>query len=123
MCEVGNRLVQIFFLELRPTSFRHPNLCVANLPQQEIADAHFARGSNHEVRIGHPAGVQVTGHRLFMNLCRIKLRRPDVRRVAKTAYFYEGFQAAILALPAARISETSNAGSSLRIRALPTRAR
>ena len=59
--------------EFRPAAIRHPQLGVADLPEQEIADPHFARRTHEQVGIGHAAGVKVIGDRRLIDLDRVEL--------------------------------------------------
>src|SRR5215469_799092 len=47
--------------KVRPKNVRHIDFSIRNLPEQKIADAHFAAGANQEIGIGQTRGVQVIG--------------------------------------------------------------
>jgi hypothetical protein len=51
--EGGNRLVQRRLVEIGPQPVAEKQLGVCGLPQQEVADPHFAAGADHQIRIGH----------------------------------------------------------------------
>src|SRR5712671_4639088 len=53
-----NRLEQIVAPEVGPERFSDPDLGIRDLPQQEIADAHFAAGPNEEIGIRLTGGIQ-----------------------------------------------------------------
>src|SRR6185503_12495838 len=49
------------FAELGPERGGDDQLGVGNLPEQEIAHAHFAAGADEQVRVGEVPGVEVFG--------------------------------------------------------------
>jgi hypothetical protein len=53
--------------EIRPEGFGHINFGVGNLPEQKIADAHFAAGADEQVRIGQSGRVQVLGNHFLID--------------------------------------------------------
>src|ERR1700734_3127985 len=55
--------------EVRPQRFRDENLGVGNLPEEKIADAHFAAGANQQVGIGQAVCIHVTRETFFGNWC------------------------------------------------------
>src|SRR5437867_11655947 len=60
--------------EIRPERFGDPDLGVRDLPEQEVADAHFTAGANQQIgirlarrveQIAEPALVQILGAKAF----------------------------------------------------------
>ena len=43
------------------------NLCVGQLPQQEIAQAHLAAGAYYQIWIGQVFGVEMPGYCFFVD--------------------------------------------------------
>src|SRR5579859_4320480 len=43
-------------VEVRPQGVGHKNFRVGDLPEQEVADAHFAAGANEQIGIGEAGG-------------------------------------------------------------------
>ena len=56
------------FVELGPALFGDPDFGVADLPEQKIADPHFAGRANEKIRIGRAGRVEILGNRLFVDL-------------------------------------------------------
>ena len=48
-------------VEIRPKSIGDENFGVSNLPEEEIADAHFAAGADEEVGVGEAGGIKMAG--------------------------------------------------------------
>src|SRR5215468_12377073 len=59
LLEFHKRLQQPRAVEIGPERFRHEDLRVRNLPQQEIAYPHLAAGPDQQIRIGQPARIKV----------------------------------------------------------------
>ena len=53
-----DRPVQIAFFEFGPAAVGHPNLGIADLPEQKIADPHFAGRADQQIGVGHAGRVQ-----------------------------------------------------------------
>ena len=68
--EVKDCFVERRFVELGPAAVSHPDLGVADLPQQKIADSHFPGRANQQVRVGKSRRVKPLGNRLLVNLFR-----------------------------------------------------
>ena len=56
--------------EVRPERVRHPDFGVRNLPEQEIADAHFAARADQEIGIGLAGGVEKLAELALVEICR-----------------------------------------------------
>ena len=54
--------------KIRPESFGDVNFGVGDLPEQKIADAHFAAGADEQVGIGEAGGIEMLGDGLFVGL-------------------------------------------------------
>src|SRR6201997_5329524 len=52
-------------IEIGPESFGDEDFGVGNLPEEEIADAHFAGGSDEEIGVGEIGGVEMAGEIFF----------------------------------------------------------
>src|SRR5204862_455420 len=61
-------LEQVAAPEVRPQCFGDVNLGVRDLPEQVIADAHFAARANQEVGVRLPRGVQETRKALLIQI-------------------------------------------------------
>src|SRR6478735_10064139 len=61
-----NCFVQRFFSEVGPKCWRYKKLRVRYLPQEEIADAHFATGADKELRIRDAGSRQKVFYCLFI---------------------------------------------------------
>ena len=59
---------QMHSAELRPQGRSDINFGIGKLPQQEIAQPHFAAGANHQVGIRQVPRVQVLRHRVLVNV-------------------------------------------------------
>src|SRR5437667_356359 len=44
--------IELRFAKIRPERRGHQQFRVRNLPEQEIADAHFTTGANEQIRVG-----------------------------------------------------------------------
>src|SRR5471032_1626993 len=51
--ELGNRLLEMFLVEVRPKRVDEHQFGVGALPEQEIADALLSAGADQQVGIGH----------------------------------------------------------------------
>ena len=52
-------------IEIGPEGFGNEDFGVGNLPEEEIADAHFAAGADEEIGIGKIGGVEMAGQIFF----------------------------------------------------------
>src|SRR5450631_991104 len=52
-------------VEIGPERFGDEHFGVGDLPEEEIADAHFSAGTNQEIGIGQAVGVEVAGELIF----------------------------------------------------------
>src|SRR5262249_25469790 len=77
---VKQRRKEVAFVEVRPKRISDVNLSISNLPQQEIAYAHLAAGSDQQVRIGQRTSVKISMNGLFVYLFRINASRGHVTR-------------------------------------------
>src|SRR5262245_34015057 len=68
--------------ELRPERRRDVELGIADLPEQEVADAHLARGADAQVHVAHRGVVETRGERLLVDLRGIEPPRGDILRDA-----------------------------------------
>jgi hypothetical protein len=57
------RLEQVNPPEIGPERRRHVEFGVGELPEEEIADAVFAAGADHEIGIGQAGGIERRGNR------------------------------------------------------------
>src|SRR5210317_1822058 len=73
----GKRPVELGLVELRPQNVSEPQLCIRQVPQQEIADPLLTTGTNQEIRIRDAAQLHFARKRLFTDICRLNLTRPD----------------------------------------------
>src|SRR5262245_36000752 len=76
------RVVELQFAEIGPERLRHQQFGVGDLPEQKIADAHFAAGADEQVRIGQVGGVEVLAQNLFGDVWRVQLAGLDLLRNA-----------------------------------------
>ena len=67
-CEIAQGFVEFFDGEFGPEGVGDVELGVADLPEEVVADAHFAGGADEEVGVGHAGGVEVFGEGLFGDL-------------------------------------------------------
>src|ERR671910_3420214 len=58
--------------EVGPQRFRHVELGVGYLPEQEVRDAQLAAGPDHQVDLGYVGGVEVTGEGHLVDFLRRK---------------------------------------------------
>ena len=65
--KIEHRAQQFGAIEIRPQRFRHVQLRVGDLPQQEIADAHFTRSSDQQIGFGQLGRMQMAGDGLLVN--------------------------------------------------------
>src|SRR5215210_4140732 len=56
--------------EIGPQRFRHVELGVGYLPEQEVRDAQLAAGTDHQVDLGYVGGVEVTGEGHLVDVLR-----------------------------------------------------
>ncbi len=79
-CGPRNRAgaVKLGLVEIGPQTIRDPNLGIADLPQQEVADAHFVGGADEQVGLGHSHRVQVRGDGFFLDVLRPEPAREDL---------------------------------------------
>ena len=73
-------LVELGFAEIRPERLGDDKFGVGDLPEQEIADAHFAAGSDDEVRVRDIAGVEVLGEQMLVDLLGFQNAALDLMR-------------------------------------------
>src|SRR5205814_5846136 len=62
-----NALQQMHASEIRPQRCSHINLCVSQLPKQEVAEPHLPRGSDDQVRIGQVARVEMPRNHVLID--------------------------------------------------------
>src|SRR4029078_7716992 len=53
---------QMYSAKFGPKGGSHVNICVCQLPQQEIAQAHLAAGAYYQIWIGQVFGVEMPGY-------------------------------------------------------------
>src|SRR6266404_9353778 len=58
---------QLRAVEIRPESLGDVQLRVSNLPQEEVADAHLARRTNQQIRVGRIRGSEAGCEQLFIH--------------------------------------------------------
>ena len=56
--------------EIRPQHVGEHELAVGQLPQQEVGDAEFPRGADHQIGVGQIRGIEVTADGPFVDLGR-----------------------------------------------------
>src|SRR5271155_4798241 len=66
LLKIYQRFQQPHARKVRPQSLGHVNLRVGNLPQQKIADAHFAAGADQQIGIRQPGRIKMIGNVLFV---------------------------------------------------------
>src|SRR5262249_42700898 len=69
----ADRPDKIGFGEACPKAINEPDFAVRQLPQEKVGHPLLPRGADHEVRVGHAAGVQVLGHPLFTDVLQADL--------------------------------------------------
>src|SRR5262249_13392688 len=69
----ADRPQQIALAEGRPIDIDDAELGVCQLPQEKVGHPLRPRGTDHEVRVGHAAGIQVLGHALFTDVLQAEL--------------------------------------------------
>ena len=72
--------IEMRFSEFRPADVSDPQFRVADLPEQKVADPHFARRANEEVGVGHAPCVEPHRNRLLVDLRRIEQAIADLLR-------------------------------------------
>src|SRR5207244_11916652 len=55
--EFGHGSIEIDGAEVRPERRRDPELCIGDLPQEEVRDPHLAARADQQIRIGEVGGV------------------------------------------------------------------
>src|SRR5207302_3383123 len=55
----GERLIEVRFAEIRPERRGAVKLGIGRLPEQEVAQTHFAGGADDQVRVGQAAGIEM----------------------------------------------------------------
>src|SRR6202140_4011947 len=68
----GERLVEVRTVKVWPERLRAVELRIRRLPEQEVAEAHFTGGANHQVRIREAPGVEVAGQAGFVELRKVR---------------------------------------------------
>lgn len=66
-------------VEIGPERIGDEDFGVGNLPEEEIADAHFTAGANEKIRIGKIGGVEMAGEIFFGDEFHRQLARVDLR--------------------------------------------
>src|ERR1700716_210376 len=78
----GERLVEVRAAEIGPERLGAVELRVGRLPEQEVAEPHLAGGADNQVRVGQPAGVEVTREVGFVELREVRaIARQLVNRI------------------------------------------
>src|ERR1700686_346412 len=67
------RFEQAGAVEVGPQCFADVHFGVGNLPQQEIAYAHFPAGANEQIWIGQAFGVQITRNFIFGDALKVTI--------------------------------------------------
>ena len=78
---IENGVQQIGAPEIRPQRFGDVQLGIGDLPQQEIADAHFAGGPDQKIGIGQAGGVKPRGDGFFVDA---QIAQTPFRRASST---------------------------------------
>src|ERR1700746_4025085 len=65
--KIEQGLVKLGAAEIGPKSFGDINFGIGYLPQEEIADAHFAAGANQQVGIRQSGGVEMLRNHLLIH--------------------------------------------------------
>ncbi len=60
-------------VEFGPAFIGDPDFGVADLPEQEIADPHFAGGANQQIGVGRAGRIEMIGDRRFVDVVGDKL--------------------------------------------------
>src|SRR5437667_698558 len=71
------RLNELWFAKIGPKRRCHDEFGVGTLPEQKVADPHFAAGANHQVRIGVMTGVKMLRNGRLVDLGRLDFPMPD----------------------------------------------
>ena len=58
------------FPEVGPEGFGNINLRVGNLPEQEVAHPQLAAGANQQIRVRHPARIEMLGNDFLVDVLR-----------------------------------------------------
>ena len=61
-------LVQVLLAEVGPIGVAEIQLCVCDLPKQEIADAQLSARTDEQVGIGHEGGLHMTGDEVLRDV-------------------------------------------------------
>ncbi len=73
MSKVSEGRAEIVSFEFGPVTIGDPEFGVADLPEQEVADAKFAGGADDEVGVGHAGGHECGGDGVFVDAERVEL--------------------------------------------------
>ena len=71
--ELGDDFAEILLAEIGPKDRREEELRVGDFPQQEIADAHIAARTNHQVNIRNLRMIEVLLDGGFVNIVRVQV--------------------------------------------------
>src|SRR5690242_7085342 len=74
----AERPQEIALAEGRPIDIDEAEFGVCQLPQEKVGHALLPGGADHEVRVGHAAGVQVRGHEFLADVLQADLGVPGV---------------------------------------------
>src|SRR6267378_5825805 len=66
LLEFFNSLEQVHTAKIRPQGLCDVDFRVGQLPQEKIAEAHFAAGSHDQIRIRQPARVEMLADQLLV---------------------------------------------------------
>jgi hypothetical protein len=69
--EIDQGVEQAGTIEIGPESFGDEDFRVGDLPEEEIADAHFAAGADEEIGLGEAVGVEMAGEFVLGYACEI----------------------------------------------------
>src|SRR5262249_12823939 len=78
--ELFDRLLQVGFRKIWPQCLRKDQLGICALPQQKVADALFATGSDQQIRVGKIRRGQVAGETCLVDCIRGKAARRHLSR-------------------------------------------
>ena len=70
--------VELGFAEIGPEGGGDDEFGVGDLPEEKIADAHFAAGADEQIGIGNVSGVKVLGENLFGDVGGVEVAGPDL---------------------------------------------
>src|SRR5205823_7792180 len=65
------RVNELLFAKIRPKRRCHNEFGVGTLPEQKVADPHFAAGANHQVGVGVMARVKMFANDVLVDLGRL----------------------------------------------------